>query len=271
MSGARTNAEFAAFVEVLDHLGGLAFFGFRGQQRSQKVNRVMGLEVGSLIGQVSVGSAVGFVEPVFGKLDDLVKNLFRLRLVEAVFPAALDEFFPRGPHHFFLFFAHGLAQHIGLGHGKPGQDGGDAHHLFLVDDDASGLFQNWLQLRDFIPNLFQVMFSLHKFVGHAAFQRSRPEKSVHSYQVAEFLRFEIAEKILHAVAFKLEDSVGPALLEDLEGGRVVQGYLIQVDLLSSIFFDLVEGVGDDRQVAQAQDVHFQQPGWLQCRPSEIGW
>ncbi len=45
---------------------------------ARKWTRVMGLEVGRLVGEQGVGGAVGLVEAVLGELLDLLEELVRL-------------------------------------------------------------------------------------------------------------------------------------------------------------------------------------------------
>ena len=66
----------------------------------------------------------------------------------AALRGALDEALALLRHLLGLLLAHGAAQHVGLAQRVAGQAIGDLHHLFLVDDDAVGLFQDLLQLRE---------------------------------------------------------------------------------------------------------------------------
>ena len=64
--------------------------------------------------------------------------------------AAGDEFGALRRHFLFFLFAHGAAQNVGLAEREACQAVGDLHHLFLVEDDAVGLFKNVLELREFV-------------------------------------------------------------------------------------------------------------------------
>ena len=49
-------------------------------------------------------------------------------------------------HFLFFLFAHGAAEKVGFAEREAGQAVGDLHHLFLVEDDAVGFFENVFQL-----------------------------------------------------------------------------------------------------------------------------
>ena len=57
------------------------------------------------------------------------------------------------------------------------------HHLFLVDDDAVGLFENILRLRDIVDDFFAAMFAIDEVVDHV--HRPGPVEGVQRDQVFE--------------------------------------------------------------------------------------
>ncbi len=121
--GQDVDPHVAALADVLDDLGGRSALGFGGQEGRHEVARVMGLEVGRLVGQVGVGGAVGLVEAVLGELGDLVEDLRGLGLGDAVLPGALEEALLLGLHDLLDLLAHGLAQDVGLGQREAGELG----------------------------------------------------------------------------------------------------------------------------------------------------
>ena len=70
----------------------------------------MSLQIRRLIRQNRICHAVGFVEPVGGKLFDQVKNVARYFLVDAVGPSAFDELFLLLGHQLFVLLPHRTAQ-----------------------------------------------------------------------------------------------------------------------------------------------------------------
>ena len=69
---------------------------------------------------------------------------------DALLLGPLEELLLLGLHRLLVLLAHGLAQDVGLGQGEPGQVGGDAHDLFLVDDDAPRLLEDGLELGELV-------------------------------------------------------------------------------------------------------------------------
>ena len=59
-------------------------------------------------------------------------------------------------------------------------------------------------------------------------------------------------------ALELEDADGVAASQHLVGRRVVERHLVDVRTLARGRLDEVQGALDDRQVAQAQEVHLEQ-------------
>ncbi len=70
-------------------------------------------------------------------------GLFRRNFVRR---AAGQEFLALRGHFLAVLLAHGAAQDVGFAQRKAGQAVGDLHHLFLIQNDAVGFFQNFAQL-----------------------------------------------------------------------------------------------------------------------------
>ena len=67
-----------------------------------------------------------------------------------------------------------------------------------------------------------------------------------------------AQDLAHARALELEDAVGLAVDEQLIGLRIVERDVVDVEVDALGALDLGERVLDQRQRAQAQEVHLQQ-------------
>ena len=141
---------------------------------------------------------------------------------------------------------------------EPGQRRGDAHHLFLIGDDAVGVGENRLELRQLVLDLAPARLARDEVVHHARLERAGPVERVHRDQVVEALRLRLAQHLAHARALELEDAVGLAVDEQLIGLRVVErdGVDVEVDAFGAL--DLGERVADERQRAQAEEVHLQE-------------
>ncbi len=81
--------------------------------------------------------------------------------------APCDEALALLGHLLDLLLAHGAAQQVGFAQRIAGQAIGDLHHLLLVDDDAVGLFQDLLQLRQIVNHFLAAVLALDEVVDHA--------------------------------------------------------------------------------------------------------
>ena len=154
--------------------------------------------------------------------------------------------------------AHRLAQQVGFAEREAGDHVRDAHHLFLIRDDAVGVGQNRLELRQLVLHLGLALLARDVVVHHAAAQRTRPVQRVQRDQIVEALRLRLAQDVAHAAALELEDAVGLPVLKDLIRLLVVERHAIDVELLAGGALDLLDRVVDERQRAEAQEVHLQE-------------
>ena len=177
------------------------------EQGREILERVVCLQVGRLVGDHGVGGAVGLVEPVAGEKRHQVEDLGRFRLGHAALDRPGDEFGPHLRHLVFLLLAHGGAKHIGFSQGEAGQLGGDLHDLLLVDDDAVGLFENRLELRQRVDDLLLAVLALHVLVEQAAFEWPRAEEGNRRGDVIEGRRAHVLEEAAQPGGLELEDAV----------------------------------------------------------------
>ena len=70
----------AALGEILNHFVGIAHF--RGQKRRHELHRIMGFEIGGLVGNQSVGRGVRFVKAVAREGFHLIEDFGRFLLVD---------------------------------------------------------------------------------------------------------------------------------------------------------------------------------------------
>ena len=82
--------------------------------------------------------------------------------------AAVEEFFALRGHLLAVLLAHGAAQDIGLAQRKSGEAIGDLHDLFLIKDDAVGLFQDFARVREVVGDFFLAVLAIDEIVDHAA-------------------------------------------------------------------------------------------------------
>ena len=173
-------------------------------------------------------------------------------------------------HDLGVFLPHGLAQHVGLPHREAGERLRDAHHLFLVRDDAVGVGQDRLELLDLVGHLDLAVLARDEVVHHAAAQRAGPVQRVQRDQIVEPLRLGLAQNVAHARALELEDAVGRAFGENLIRLRVVERNRIEIEHFAGRRADLFDRVVQQRQRAEPEEVHLQEADALDLLHRPLG-
>ena len=164
------DAHAARFVDVFHHFFGVA--RFRRQQRGHEFDGIVRLQICRLIGEQRVGAGVRFVEAVPGEFRHQVENLLGLFGGNLSHGASGQEFFALRRHFGVILFAHGAAQNVRFAERKARQAVGDLHDLFLIEDDAVGFFQNFLQLGQIVRDFLFAVLAVDEVVDHAALDRA---------------------------------------------------------------------------------------------------
>ena len=250
------DAHLAALVEVDRRLlqAGLD----RGEQAGQVLDRVVRLEVRGLVGDQAVPVRVRLVEGVVGEVLDDVEQVGAERLAVAGGVAPLDELGPLLLHQLALLLAAGLAEVVGLGEGVAGELLGDPHHGLLEDHQAVGVGQQLLGVGVEVLDGLPAVLAVGVVVVHVHAHRARAVQGDQGGDVLEGRGSERADEGAHGAALELEHADGVAGLEQLVGGRVVERDAVDVDLDAPRGLDHLDAVGDDVEVAQAEEVHLQQ-------------
>jgi len=231
---------------------------------------VVRLEVPRLVGQQCVGRGVRLVETVPGEEFNELEDLRGLLLGDATLGAPGHESKAGGLHLLFVFFTHGAAQFVRLPQGEAGQVAGQPHDLLLIRDDAVGLFEDRLHLRQFVLDLDAAMFPVDVVVNNAATQRSGPVQRVEGDQVFQALRLRFPQRLAHARAFKLEHAVCLAVGKQLIRLRVVHRQMVEVHHIAGGFLDVLDGIIQQRQGAQTEEVHLEQAHPLDVLHGPLG-
>ena len=220
---------------------------------------IVRFQVRRAVGDHAVGGGVRLVEAVAAELDDLVEDLLGELLFDALGLGAVDELAALFLDLFGDLFAHGLAQAVGLAGGKAAHVHGDAHHLFLVEDDAVGVLEDRLEDRMVVFDLGRAVLAADEIVDHARAHGAGAVERDERDDVFDVGGFELAQEVAHAARFELEDAEGARLVEQLEGLCVVERRSSSRSRTPGHgLADQLDGVVDDGQRAQAQEVDLQQ-------------
>src|SRR6266704_65622 len=165
------------------------------------------------------------------------------------------------------------AEQVRLSERVAGQDLGGLLHLLLVDDQAVGwlehLAQRLLELRVDRRDLLQPVLA-QRVVGvrvHA--HRPRPVQSADGGDVLEVVRLHRPQQRAHGPAVELEHAERVPAGQQVIGRLVIERQAQQVDRDVPVLLDRRDRVGHDGEVAQAEEVHLQQPEALAGRVVEL--
>src|ERR1051326_7483215 len=149
--------------------------------------RIVCLYIGGLKREIRVGDAVATIETVVRKLRHQREDLLRLFTLDAAFHGAVDE----------LLFMHGYLFALLLAHRAPHQVSFakcitrkllcELHDLLLIDDDAVGVAENLLHLRDEITHGLLAVVPQDELVHHAAVEWTRPVEGIQGREIFESL------------------------------------------------------------------------------------
>ena len=107
-------------------------------------------------------------------------------------------------------------------------------------------------------------------VGGDVRHRPGPEEGDHGGQVAHLGRLELLDVSAHAGALQLEDAHRVAAAQQLEGLRVVQRQVVDVEADGPMRPHQLDGLRQDREVDEAQEVELQEAERLAGVHLELG-
>ena len=131
--------------------------------------------------------------------------------------------------------------------------------MLLVDNHAVGLFQHGLELGQLVFDFPRTVFALDEIVDHAAADWTGTVERIERGQMFQTGRFEAAENVLHPGTFKLKHTAGQSRGKEIVGLLIVEREGVHVQIEALVLFEHLQGVVDDRQRGQGQEVHLQEP------------
>ena len=182
----------AAVLDIPAHLSLVPVVA--GHHGRHELRPVMGLQIRRLPGDPSVADTVRFIESIPRKMHHQIENVIGRILFHAVFQRAVHEEVALLLQNLRLLMPHGAAEQICLSQTEAAHDGGNAHDLFLIEDDPVGLLQDRLQQRMGIFHGNPAVLAVDEILRHAAPQRPRAVQGHHRDQVLEALRLQLHQK-----------------------------------------------------------------------------
>ncbi len=228
------------------------------EQRGEVLDRVMGLQPRGLVRDEAVAVRVALAERVVGERLDDVEQLRADGLAVAGRDARLDELLALARHQLADLLAACLAQVVGLGERVPAEPLRDAHHRLLVDHQPVRVAEELLHVGVEVRDRLAPVLAIGEVRVHVRRHRTGPVEGDEGGDVVEARRRERTHQRAHRPAFELEHTDRVASLQHRERGVVVERDRVDVDALTSALADQLDGLVDDRQVAQPEEVHLQQ-------------
>ena len=109
------------------------------------------------------------------------------------------------------------------------------------------------------------MLAIDEIVDHAALNRAGPVERVQRAQVFDAIRLIAAQNIAHAGRFKLEHAAGKALLKIFRRFACRRAEDLRAAIFTPRCFSIsFDGVLDDGQRGQAQEIHLEKRQLLQA-------
>ena len=249
---------FVAFGEV-------ARRNVAAKERRHKRRRIVRFEVSGRVRDVRVSGRVRFIEAVSGENFDKVEKFLTGFLIEAVRDRAGDEVVVELRDFVVFLFTDRFNAGVRARERNVPEPVQDAHDLLLVDHDAVRFGENLFQHRMQVFRFFAFVFNVDVVVDHSAFERARTVEREDGDNVAEVVRSHIHQKFANTGAFELENALRFAAAEERVSFGIVERKRIRVDRFSGRFLNDAHRVGENREVAQAEEVHFQEPGFFDFR------
>jgi hypothetical protein len=190
---------------------------------------------------------------------DLVDDLGR----EALGDGLLDELAELLLDELGVLLADGFAQHVGFGERDAREPLRDAHHLFLIGDDAVGRGEDLLELGELVGDRLLALLAALVDLVHAGIERAGAHERVGRDQVVEAVGAHGAHHVGGERRFELEHAGGAAGAEQAVGVLVVERQRVDVDVDAAPRLDRLHRVGDDRERGEAEEVHLEHPGLLE--------
>ena len=154
-----------------------------------------------------------------------------------------------------MLFRHGAANEVRLPQRVARELLENLHNLFLIDDDAVGIFENGLQERRVVNDLIGMI--LVADIGGNEIHGTRAIEGNTRDQIFKTVRLQILHKPFHAALFELKHRVRISGRDQLiRFGHVVADF-IEVDIDSQSLFDIAEGILNIRKSREGEEVHFQ--------------
>ena len=207
---------------------------------------------------MAVARRVRFVEAVaLERHEEVPESLGFIRRHAAVFDAAIDEEnvllfhllrdFLTDRFAEFIDFPPRIAGHLNCRHKK----------VILINQHSVSGVEEIFHLRVKIDGRLLAVLSGDVFLN--VVYRTGAVEGDHDVNVVDGVGLEVDEGARHAGAVQLESALGLAAREHGKSLFIVEWDVFDADFFPFDFLDALQSVGDDGEIADAQEVEFQKP------------
>ena len=134
---------------------------------------------------------------------------------------------------------------------------GNAHHLFLVGDDAVRRGENLLEFGERIAHRLFAAFALAVHLVHAGIERAGAHQRAGGNEVVKTIRAHGPQNVGGERRFKLKDAGGAARAQGAISGLVVEREGLEVGHRVPTRANVLECVLKDGERGEAQEVHLE--------------
>ncbi len=237
IKGKKRRKTFPLVVEICDFLERKKFSGFTVYNRSAPYETT--------------------VESISGKRFDKLEDLFSDLFSNTGGLTSGDELFSLFFNKFEDLLSHRLSQNVRFSERESRKRLGDLHDLFLVHSHTIGIPKDRLKLWMEILYLFCSVFSGDEIGDPVHWSRS--VECHHCDDVFKDGGLEKFQVAFHTRGFQLKNSGSLSALEEGVCFFIIEGECLNIDTDIMDLFDDAQGILDDGEVFETQEVHLKKP------------
>ncbi len=203
------------------------------------------------------------VEAVAAERLDLSREIGDDVLVVSAGDRLLDELADLPADELGVLLSDRLAQHVGFGERDAREPLRDAHHLFLIGDDAVRGGEDLLELRQGEADGFLAALATDVHLVHPRVERPGTHERAARDEIVEPVGAHRADQVRGERRLELEYAGRAAGAQGAVRGLVVERERLEIGDVAAARLDGREGVVDDRERREAEEVHLQHAGLLE--------
>ncbi len=139
----------------------------------------------------------------------------------------------------------------------PARTCANPHQLFLIRDHAEGGLENRAEFRERVLDRLVAPLAPLVHAMHPGVERPRAHQRVGNDQIFESIAPHVAKHVRRQRRLELEHADGAAGPEHPVGRRIVERDGIQIEGRSAAFLDGAQGVVDDGERGETQEIHLE--------------